>query len=46
MDALNPYIQGPPVGNLGSTSPNWISSVVDVASSGETFDVFFSDDVA
>ena len=46
MDALNPYIQGPPVGNLGSTSPNWISSVVDVASSGDTFDVFSSDDVA
>ena len=42
MDALNPYIQGPPVGNLGSTSPNWISSVVDVASSGDAFEVFSS----
>ena len=46
MDALNPYIQGPLVGSLDSTSPNWISSVVDVASSGDAFDVFSSGDVA
>ena len=46
MDALNPYIQGPPVGSLDSTSPNWISSVGDVVSCDDAFDDISSVDVA
>ena len=46
MDALNPYIQGPPVGISRFHFPHWISPVVDVVLSDDAFVILSSGDVA